>query len=114
MCEWDCTLHNIENPTAVLRDTPFEALIGYPETYSGNDPDGPANLRAVAKAFRKLQDREGELRQLRNTATLYLIVGEEYPNSLGRAIAEVCDSLVPDSLAAAVARESVRTHKQGP
>jgi hypothetical protein len=114
MCEWDCTLRNIEDPEAMFKGTPFAALIGHPETYSGDVPDGPANLIAVAKAFRKLQDSEGELRQLRNAATLYLIVGEEYPTSLGKVIAKVCDSLSPDSLAAAVASESARTHKQGP
>lgn len=114
VCEWDCTLRNLENLSGVLSSTPFESLIGHPDTYSGNDEEGSRLLVAVADAFRSLGDREGELRQLRNAATVSLITSGEYPTDLALRIAEVCDAISPDSLAAAVARESARVHEQGP
>ncbi len=114
ICEWDCTLRNIEDPESVLSGTPFEALIGHPNTYSGKDKEGSRTLLRVAEAFRKDGDRQGELRQRRNAATLSLITLGEYSTEDSMAIAQVCDAIAPDSLAATVARESARVHEQGP
>jgi hypothetical protein len=114
VCEWDRTLRNLENLPDVLIDTPFESLIGHPDTYSGDDDEGSELLVAVSEAFRALGDREGELRQLRNAATVSLITSGEYPIELALRIADVCDAISPNSLAAAVARESARVHEQGP
>lgn len=114
LCEWDSTLQGLENPGLSLKGSPFEVLIEHKDTYSGNNRDGCNLLISVAEAFRKLGDREGELRQLRNAATVSLITSGEYPIDLALRIADVCDAISPNSLAAAVARESARVHEQGP
>lgn len=114
MCEWDCTLRNIEDPEATLGGTAFEPLIGHPDTYSGEDRQGPVQLQAVAERFRVGGDSQGELRQLRNAATLAILVAGEYPTDYADRIATACDAIAADSLAAAVARESARVHAQGP
>jgi len=114
ICEWDCTLKNIENPETVLGGTPFEALIGHPETYSGKDREGPRRLLAVADAFKKSGDRHGELRQRRNAATLALITSGGVSPEDAMGIAEVCDAIETGSLAAAVVRESARVLNQWP
>jgi hypothetical protein len=114
MGEWDCTLRHLEGPQRVLQNTPFAALIGHPATYSGEDRDGHRRLIEVASVFRQNGDREAELRQLRNAATIALFARGEYPADLAMAIAEVCDAITSDSLAATVARESARLHGHGP
>ncbi len=114
ICEWDCTLRNTEDPEATFRGTPFEPLIGHPDTYSGEDKDGPKRLLAVADNFHKANDPAGELRQTRNAATLAILTAGEYPLDYAERIATVCDAIEKDSLAAALARESARVHSQGP
>jgi hypothetical protein len=114
ICEWDCTLSNLENPEAVLGNTSLKALIGHPNTYSGEDQEGSNTLLTVAKAFQDQGDNEAALRQLRNAATVSILTSGEYDDELANKIAETCDAIAPDSLAAAVARESVRVRKQGP
>jgi hypothetical protein len=114
VCEWDRTLRNLENLSNVLNSTPFESLIGHPDVYSGDNNEGSKLLIEVANTFQLLGDREGELRQLRNAATVSLITSGEYPIDLALRIADVCDAISPNSLAAAVARESARVHAQGP
>jgi hypothetical protein len=113
LCEWDATLQGLEN-SGLLLDSPFEVLINHKDVYSSNNRDGYELLISVAEAFRSLGDREGELRQLRNAATVSLITSGEYPIDLALRIAEVCDDISPNSLASAVARESSRVHEQGP
>jgi hypothetical protein len=114
ICEWDCTLKHTEDPEATFRGTPFEPLIGYPDTYSGEDKEGPTRLLAVADNFHKANDPAGELRQVRNAATLAILIAGEYPLDYAERIASVCDAIEKDSLAAAIARESARVHSQGP
>jgi hypothetical protein len=114
ICEWDCTLKNTEDPAATFTGTHFEPLIGHSDTYSGEDKEGPKRLLSIADNFHKANDPAGELRQVRNAATLAILIAGEYPLPYAERIASVCDAIEKDSLAAAIARESARVHSQGP
>jgi hypothetical protein len=114
MCEWDATLKSVEDPRATLGGTPLEPLAGHPDTYSGSDEAGPARLMTVADRFRDAGDRENELRQVRNAATLSLLVAGGYPSKYAGRIAAIADTIAAGSPAAAVARESARVRDQGP
>jgi len=117
IAEWDATLKQVEDPATMLTG-PFAPLIGHPDTYSTRDTEGPRRLVAVADAFGTLGDWEGRLRQLRNAA---MRIGshwgwEEWEDrrldpecgTLFEAIAEACDRIAPDSVAAAVARRTAQ------
>lgn len=114
ICEWDSTLSSIDNPDIFLTDTPFHELSGSSNVYSGDDKNASYKLLNVAKEFEKNGQRREELSQLRNAATLSLLTLGEYTSDLCLAIADSCDAIADNSLAASVARESARVSKQGP
>lgn len=112
--EWDSTLISLNNRNEVFKDTPFEILSNFPNTYSGEDKNGSYRLLNVAREFEKSGQRKEELCQLRNTATLSLLTLGEYSPELCHTIANCCEAISINSLAAVVARESAKVHNQGP
>lgn len=109
LCEWDCTLQGLEFPDKVLKGTPFEPLLGAPETYSGTDEGGAERLVEVAARFRAKGDVAGELRQLRNAAWVEAMTSGEVSKELCLAMADSADRIAPGSLAAALARACAAT-----
>jgi hypothetical protein len=102
--EWSLALKIALRQPEVLDSTPFEALLGHPETYSGKDPSGNRVLLEVARRFGDAGDHLGELRQLRNAAFVSLIAQGGYSSDLCLAIAAACDRVSLGSSAATLAR----------
>ncbi len=86
-----------------LRGTPFEALIGRPDAYSGDDPQGPDALFAVADAFLAAGEPLVALAQARNAVHVARIGGIASDRPPFETVARMADAATPD-LAGALAR----------
>lgn len=104
LTEWDSTLKIALAGTGALDGTPFAPLMNHPNTYSGKDKHGAALLIEVADRFRGTGDHAAEVRQLRNAAFVSLLAEGRYSTAFCRRVADGCDRVVPDSLAAKIAR----------
>jgi hypothetical protein len=102
--EWSLALKIALKQSEILEATPFEALLGHPETYSGKDPSGKGVLLEVAGRFGDAGDHLGEVRQLRNAAFVSLFAQGGYSSDLCLAIAAACDRVSLGSSAATLAR----------
>lgn len=103
LCEWDGTLKIALGVSGSLVGTPFAPLIGHPDAYSGKDKNGSELLIEAAEHFRNVGDYAGELCQLRNSAFVSLYAKGSYSRSLCERIADACNRIEPNSLAAKLA-----------
>ncbi len=109
LSEWDVTLRNLRSPKKVLKGTAFEPLARDLHAYSASTAEGVALVRGVAERLGATGDFAGMLRQLRNAAWLEAMSSGEDSEELCEAVAECADRVVPDSLAAALARACAAT-----
>lgn len=101
---WSIALHAALSIGGFLDLTPFAPLVGHGAAYSGKDPRGPKLLVEVADRFASLGNSGGEVCQLRNAAVVSLLTYGAYPKSLCDRIADACDNVSPNALAATCAR----------
>jgi len=100
---FDAAMKSIDDLERVLGGSLFSPLIETPDVYTGQNPKGFVKLLKVAVSYKKGNDFELYLKQLRNATVVSIMNMSSYDDAIAELNIEACKLLDPDSLATALA-----------